>query len=253
MTLSEKAFETEFVRLAQENYPNRVFINSFELPYDEEVPKGVAELPWYIIDVLEIDEDGNFHLWEHKLFNSRALYCGYVIGQLICYDFLFNTTAYMKGGAESLQARIINAAEKRGYARNHPALEKVAGKEEFKFSSWNIVACGGIGFEFAALYNNIVWHLYSGSEFLSDDLPEDRNFWHFYETADGFDLRNLWELSAMHPKYEVPDKPPAVPFIFDNFDIETHHNLHCHYTAHGLHKQAWEAHFDEPVSIEDAE
>jgi len=248
--MNEKDYENKFVALARSNYPNRVFIQSFQMPYDEEVPRGVSEMPWYIADVLEIDEHGKFHLWEHKLYKSRGLYVGQVIGQLICYNFIFSTTEVIDGGTQIMRDRILNSAVNQRYNIDHPVLRKINDTSEFKFTSWNIVACGGVGYEFAACHNNIVWHLYSGFEYLADELPKDKNFWHFYITEDGFDLRNLWELNAGFDAQEE-QQLSYMPFIFDSFDISTHSNLHQHYEVVGLHKQAWEEFHNEKIIIED--
>ena len=140
--MNEKDFENEFVDLARRNYPNRVFIQSFEMPYDEKIPKGVHEMPRYIADVLEIDELGQFHVWEHKLYNSREIWAGQVIGQLICYDFVFSTTQAMDGGIQSMRDRILNYANRQGYQENNPVLKFDTFEE---YANWQETVSAGLG------------------------------------------------------------------------------------------------------------
>ncbi|WP_374763365.1 hypothetical protein [Yunchengibacter salinarum] len=236
---SEKFFERKFTIIAKEKFPDRIFMNNFPLYYSQDKTRGKREVPLYLCDLIEIDERGNFHLWEMKIFTSDQIHRGDVIGQLISYNFLFNTWRKLQNSEEFINDVFLNEGRKHGYKKEH--IKKLLNPEKIKLKSWNIVACGGIGYEFAAGYNNIAWHLYSDFSYLDKNDGIHRNFWHFYETENGFDLRSIWELNALKPSFfSIDSNVFPIPHIRNEFDISSHENLHRRRKPCGLHLKAWE-------------
>ena len=244
----EKEFQKIFIKMARKKYPERMFLGNFPLPYDETAPKGDAQMPWYFADIVEVDEQGNFHLWELKtLYKSNGkgndqIKRGDVIGQLITYDFIFCTAEYMENGINTLRNRFLKTAKsKLNQYKDHPLLQKIKRKRRFDFSSINLVICGGYGYEMSAGFGNIIWHLYSGAldcSHVNENLSKKMHCWHFYQTSNGYDLRNLWELSSIDlngknvifgkNKFEINNQRYLQKFISD-IKLE------------GLHKDSYKA------------
>jgi hypothetical protein len=171
-----------------------IFFREVPLRYDigKAKPSKDRFMPDTIADFIELDAQGRFHLWEAKRLWSDEFQKGKVVGQLIFYDFLFHTD------------------QKRTWLRLKPLADAPASVKrrlraaEPKFQSWNVLICGGCGWELAAGVNPHAWTYISLNEtyFKKDAVPIA--VYHLFHTSTGFAVRNLWQLSLndrtdMHP------------------------------------------------------
>jgi hypothetical protein len=91
--MNENQFQRVFLTKMASTYPERVYAPHLDLKYEiGKFRKGKSfGMPDTILDVVEFDEDKNFHLWELKLLNSPELWSGKFFGQMMLYNFLFST------------------------------------------------------------------------------------------------------------------------------------------------------------------
>lgn len=144
--------------------------------------------PYSQLDFIELDKSGNFHLWEAKILHKDSLKRGHVVGQIMFYDFLFNT----------FNKEIIrNILVEKGFNEKQIRSKVDA---DFKFKTWNILVCGGEGWEISAGINPIMWTYPSLREMYFADKCPNLNVFHFYEVTGGFDLKNIWELNTNKPQ-----------------------------------------------------
>jgi hypothetical protein len=198
---------------------------SRELPqfYSFESPSRVKNeyMPYSITDFIEIDSNGHFHLWEAKMIHSDELLKGKAIGQLIFYDFLFHTYP-----EKDLKKLLIE----NGFDEAIISHKKF---DDFHFKTWNILVCGGEGWELCAGINPIMWNYPTLPEQYFNESTPNLNLFHFYEVSKGFDLKNIWELSIDVPqnlhveafsKYfgldEIQDENEIVGYYLDFFNMQ---------------------------------
>ena len=225
MTKDESYFQKEFLKFYK-SHP--FFCDSFmsrELPqfYSFESPSRVKNeyMPYSITDFIEIDSNGHFHLWEAKMIHSDELLKGKAIGQLIFYDFLFHT--YPEKDLKKLL--IENGFDE--------AIISHKMFDDFHFKTWNILVCGGEGWELCAGINPIMWNYPTLPEQYFNESTPNLNLFHFYEVSKGFDLKNIWELSIDVPqnlhveafsKYfgldEIQDENEIVGYYLDFFNMQ---------------------------------
>jgi hypothetical protein len=158
--------------------------------YSFEETKRIKDnyMPFSITDFIELDRNGFFHLWEAKMLNSDELLKGKAIGQLLFYDFLFKTYP-----EEDLKALLIDE----GFDKN--IITKMT-YDDFNFKTWNILVCGGEGWELCAGVNPIMWNYPTLPEqYFKESVPK-LNLFHFYEVTEGYDLKNIWELAIDFPQ-----------------------------------------------------
>jgi hypothetical protein len=197
MKKDEAYFQKEFLNFYK-NHP--FFKGSFmsrEIPqfYSFDSPKRKKDyfMPFSVTDFIEIDADGNFHLWEAKLLHSDELIKGKAVGQLIFYDFLFSTYP---------ETELKELLIKTGFDKE--IINKFS-FENFNFKTWNILVCGGQGWEISAGVNPIMWNYPSLKESYFQENSPELNVFHFYEVNEGYDLKNIWELSILNPRDLHPD------------------------------------------------
>jgi len=192
MKKDESYFQKKFLKFYKSHH---FFCDSFmsrELPqfYSFDSPKRVKDeyMPYSITDFIEIDSEGNFHLWEAKMIHSDELLKGKAIGQLLFYDFLFRTYP-----EKNLKELLIENGfdEKKISNKNY---------DDFHFKTWNILVCGGEGWELCAGVNPIMWNYPTLPEEYFKDSTPNLNLFHFYEVSSGFDLKNIWELAIDTPQ-----------------------------------------------------
>jgi hypothetical protein len=190
---NEKYFQDKFLEHVLSANPV-FFENSFAnkeifLPYDitKEVKSADNFMPDSFSDLIELDRENNFHLWEVKLIHSRELKAGQALGQIIFYDILFSTFT-----EEEIKVILI----KKGFPNDK--ISQMT-REDFHFKTWNILVGGGEGWELSAGVNPVMWNYFTLSEkYLQPDIPI-LNIFHFYEVEEGFDLKHLSELSIFYP------------------------------------------------------
>ncbi|AFZ60297.1 hypothetical protein H6G54_08020 [Anabaena cylindrica FACHB-243] len=199
---SEKFYQKQFLNFIK-TVPNNSylygsqFIEEVPLRYDTEnsVARGedIKFMPDYRADIIEIDSELNLHLWEAKLLHADDLLKGKIIGQLLFYDFLFSTNP-ISSNIDILRAKGIDET----------ILNELAKKDSLDFKTWNILICGGQGYEISAGVNPIIWTYVGGLErYLNEGFIVDT--WHFYETQEKYDLKNIWDLSIYKPELLHPD------------------------------------------------
>jgi hypothetical protein len=197
---NEKYFQNKFLEHVLSDNPG-FFENSFAnkeipLPYDttKKVKSADNFMPDSRSDLIELDGDNNFHLWEVKLIHSGELKAGQALGQIIFYDFLFSTFT-----EEEIKEILII---KKGFPEDR--ISQMTG-EDFHFKTWNILVGGGEGWELSAGVNPVMWNYFTLAEkYLKSDIPILNTF-HFYEVEEGFDLKHLSELSIFYPRRLHPE------------------------------------------------
>jgi hypothetical protein len=225
MKKDESYFQKEFLKFY---ISHPFFCDSFmsrELPqfYSFDLPKREKDeyTPFSITDFIEIDSEGNFHLWEAKMIHSDELLKGKAIGQLLFYDFLFSTYP-----EKNLKKLLIE----NGFDEEIITKKKY---EDFHFKTWNILVCGGEGWELCAGINPIMWNYPTLPDNYFKDSTPNLNLFHFYEVSTGFDLKNIWELVIDIPqklhieafsKYmdlgETPSEDDIDGYYLDFFNLQ---------------------------------
>jgi hypothetical protein len=154
-------------------------------------------MPDTYADFIELDAKGNLHLWEAKLLWADDFQKGKVIGQLLFYDWLFRTD----NSKTWLTLKPCIHLESDVKLRLENA--------ELRFHSWNVLVCGGQGWELAAGVNPNAWTYQTIKDdyFQSDSPP--LAVYHLFHTKEGFAIRNLWQLSLKDTKHMHPDSIEA--------------------------------------------
>lgn len=171
-----------------------IFFREVPLRYDlgKSKPSKDPFMPDTIADFIELDALGRFHLWEAKRLWSDEFQKGKVLGQLLFYDFLFQTDH------KRTWLRLKPFADARA------SIKRRLRAAEPKFRSWNVLICGGSGWELAAGVNPNAWTYINLNEtYFKEDSPPIAVY-HLFHTSAGFAVRNLWQLSLndraeMHP------------------------------------------------------
>lgn len=166
-TKDEEWYQRKFRELAHGGHSSRVspFIRGSkffpEVPFDYSMTKGrrKPETLGASFDFIELDVSGKLHLWELKTLHAYELTSGRVLGQLMFYDWMFRSSNRSYQNMRLRESGI--------------ELEKVDEPEDpdkgLQFKSWNILVCGGHGYEIAAGVNPIMWEHNVLSEKYFDD------------------------------------------------------------------------------------
>ena len=120
-------------------------------------------MPDTMPDVIEFDEDNNFHLWELKLITSSEAWNGKFFGQMMLCHFLFTTEPW-----NELVGRFAFSGQKPNFKGEVGKLlmhlssygsGELAEESDptANFKTWNLCICGGSGYELAAAYNPVAW------------------------------------------------------------------------------------------------
>lgn len=175
-----------------------------EVPLYYDVMKMISQkdvfMPDYRADLVEVDSNLNFHLWEAKIIHADDLIRGKVIGQLIFYDFLVSTYGRQK---------IVEILLKKGLISEvaDAILEK---EQKMSFDTWNVLVCGGEGWEIAAGVNPIMYSYPAIGEQYIAKSQASLNIYHFYEIPTGYDLKHIFELSIFYPHN-------LHPFVYERY------------------------------------
>ncbi len=217
--MSEDNFQDRFLEFIGTKKTTSTFVPKLPMRYSIGKYTKYKEfgMPDFEIDIIEIDENLNFHLWELKLLNNSEIWNGKVFGQMAVYDFLFTSEPWTElfgrfvtkynsanhkivGDIEHINRAIMNLStdENTVYAEGSDD-EIIDSDAAAKFSSWNLLICGGKGYELAAGYNPMIWSLDIISEtYLSDKTPE-LTIWQFYEIGqNNFELTKMTEQSILN-------------------------------------------------------
>lgn len=189
---SESEYQKEFLKFVRKHHFFKGSDFAREVPLFYDVKKKKKEKDFFCpdckVDFVELDKEDRFHLWEAKLLHKEDLIKGKVLGQLLFYDFYFSTY-----DEEDLTSILI----KKGIPKERFSKMK---RKKYRPHSWNIVVCGGEGWEIAAGVNPIMWTYHGGLDHYLKK-PNHINVFHFFKTSKGFDLKSLWELSVLSPKH----------------------------------------------------
>jgi hypothetical protein len=181
--MTETEYQKQFLKEISRFYPHHNFFWNFPLEYDQAGRRiKSVEMPNYSLDFLSISEENKFHIWEFKKLNSEELLRGKVLGQIIFYDFMLKTN--------SVQQILKKLKDRYNYQSKIKKIE---------IKSWNIVVCGGQGWEIAAGVNPIMWWYCGGVE---EYIIDNRIFkiHHFFHDQTDWDLKDIWDLSVLDPR-----------------------------------------------------
>jgi hypothetical protein len=154
---------------------------------------------------IELDKNGRLHLWEAKLLWADDFQKGKVVGQLLFYDWLFQTDEQrtwldVKPCVDielSIKMRLRNA--------------------DLKFHSWNVLVCGGKGWELAAGVNPHAWTYTAVKDAYLQDGSPCLAVYHLFHTRVGFAIRNLWQLSINQPHHMHVDS--VIAYVEEGYDL----------------------------------
>jgi len=207
--MNEDFFQTAFLNLKARDHPGHVFAPHVELKYEiGKYSKGKdITMPDTIPDVIEFDEDHDFHLWVLKLIQSNEVWNGKFFGQMILYNFLFSTEPW-----NELAGRFAVCSKQKPDFKGEvgKVLKHLSsfGRREIaeesdpnaNFKTWNLCICGGYGYELAAGYNPIAWSFWCIAEDYFKETMPSFNIWHLFATKDGFVLNQMTDLSVDEPE-----------------------------------------------------
>jgi hypothetical protein len=210
--MTENEYQKEFLEYMARKYPDRVFAPHLELKYEiGKSSKGkVLGMPDTILDIVEFDENQQFHLWELKLLNSSEIWTWKFFGQMMLYNFLFSTEPWNElAGRFSFSSQKAEFKGEVGKILKHLVSfgsGKVAKKKDphASFKSWNLCICGGYGYELAAGYNPVSWSFWViADQYFKESMPR-LNIWHLFQTNEGLVLNQMTDLSvddySLHPQ-----------------------------------------------------
>ena len=207
--MAEDDFQRAFLDLKAREHHGHVFAPHVELKYEiGKYSKGKdITMPDTIPDVIEFDDENNFHLWELKLIKSPEIWNGKFFGQMMLYNFLFSTEPW-----NELAERFTVCAKKKSDFKGDvgKVLTHLSGygsgkiAEKFdpnaNFKTWNLCVCGGNGYELAAGYNPVAWSFWCIAEDYFKETMPALNIWHLFETRNGFVLNRMTDLSIYEPE-----------------------------------------------------
>ncbi|MBD1893796.1 hypothetical protein [Coleofasciculus sp. FACHB-129] len=216
---SERFFQKNFTEYVKKLAPDSHFITDFQLYYagiKSNKFKSREFAPDFILDIVQIDANLNFHLWEAKKWPSTGfedlvtkekfgnkssrgledLVTGKVVGQVVFYN------EYFLGKNKE---DILSEFERKQL--NKEVIKQLGQKkqEEFNFTTWNILVCGGEGWEISGHLNPLMAdYFYLKKRYFREDAP-DINVYQFYEVSDGFDLRHMLQFNIYSQNQPLPE------------------------------------------------
>ena len=205
--MNENEFQRVFLALMEKSYPERVYAPHLDLKYEiGKFHKGKNfGMPDTIPDVVEFDEEKNFHLWELKLLNSTELWTGKFFGQMMLYNFLFSTEPWSElCGRFSFSGMKSEFRGDVGKILLHLASfgkGQVARKKDphASFKSWNVCICGGDGYELAAGYNPVAWSFWIIADQYFREIVPPLRIWHLFSAEGKFVLTEMKKLNVGKP------------------------------------------------------
>ncbi len=214
--MTENEYQNELLKWFSANQQHSCYIDKLPMRYEiGKYRKGkVMGMPDCELDIVSVDENQNFHLWELKKLDSNELNTGKFFGQLMLYDFLFSSepwnelhgricmrvesSAQIVGDIGKVYGSILGRAnnENTDYDNDGNVID---GKATCSFDTWKLVVCGGKGYELAAGYNPIIWSFWTFQETYLNETTPRLEIYHFYNGQNNFQLRELSTLSLDKP------------------------------------------------------
>jgi hypothetical protein len=211
--MNESEYQRKFIEVVDTSYTQLPWLEGSlffrEVPLRYEIGKTKPEkdgfMPDTFADFIELDKKGRLHLWEAKLLWADDFQKGKVVGQLLFYDWLFQTD------------------EQRTWLDVKPCVDVESTirtrlqSTELRFHSWNVLDCGGKGWELAAGVNPHAWTYTAVNEsYLRDEAP-CLAVYHMFHTQVGFAIRNLWQLSINQPKHMHVDS--LISYVDEGYEL----------------------------------
>ena len=202
--MTERSFQKKFIEYVRPKNLESKFIQEFPLYFGAKTKKNKATrscFPQYNVEVLQIDKNLDFHLWELKNWNSARgkedLITGKVIGQIVFYDnhFMGNNKEEILNqlSAKGVQPEVLKNIE-----------EKDQAELGFNFKTWNILVCGGEGWEIIDLKEP---YLYLSKRYFKDITPQI-NLYQFYQTPrKNWDVRHILQIIESFYLWEASGVP----------------------------------------------
>lgn len=191
--MRETEFQAAFLSYLQSNFPDNALFAGLELDFDQTTVSRRRDdvMPNVTLDVVTIDSENLFHMWELKLINSPELKTGKFFGQMILYDYLFNSSD--KSYLEKQLLKSVVSAE--ASLRIPPALENNSEDTQLTFSSWNLCVCGGQVGALDAGNNPIIWTYWVAADlYFKHEAASKIQIWHFFtDDKQKFCLENLMD------------------------------------------------------------
>jgi len=213
--MTENEYQIELLNWLKFNPQHDCYFGKLPLRYEiGKYTKGkTLGMPDCELDIVSVDDDKYFHLWELKKLDSNELNTGKFIGQLMLYDFLFSSEpwnelygrfctkgesnkAQIVGDLKSIYSAILDRTTDDNTEFLGESEDEVIGGDAIcDFKTWKLIVCGGKGYELAAGFNPVIWNFWSFQElYFGEDSPKLEIF-HFYQTNDGYNLKELSSLS----------------------------------------------------------
>jgi hypothetical protein len=203
--MTEQEFQNVFLSYLHTLRPTSVFITGLDFRYEiGKYHKGkTLGMPDTKFDIVEFDAQENFHLYELKLIESMEIWTGKFFGQIMLYDYLFSTEPWNELFGRFITRINADKNSVRGEwerLTGHLAFDygqgEVADDNDTTayFSSWNLVICGGKGYELAGGFNPVIYSFWTFPELYFKDSVPQFDIYHFYKDNDHFMLRLLDEI-----------------------------------------------------------
>mgnify|MGYP000496966077 CR=1 FL=1 len=223
--MNENGWQKIFIEFLHRSRPTSTFVPKIRLPYSiGKYHKGKEfGMPDTEIDIVEFDANNQFHLWELKLLESPEVWNGKFLGQIMLYDYLFRTEPWteilgrfltkqckgdngIKGNFQRITDYLVSCEAPANVTYSgKDGDEIIDGAAIHSFKSWNLVVCGGCGYELAAGYNPVIWSYYAlQDDYFKKDTPS-LEIHHFYKIVDGYDMRSLPDISVLEKGSVHPD------------------------------------------------
>lgn len=193
---NEKYYQKRFLEYLEQNRPysylvDSEFIDELKLFYDMEKIRMEKSkvIPDYSVDFIEVDRMGCLHIWEAKMLDKEELIRGKVIGQLYFYHFLLRSYDVNK---------LILLLRDKGVSEEK--LDLIS-RNGIIIKTWNILVCGGRGWELCAGINPIMWTYNDFSIDTEGSNIPPTSVYHFYQVNKEYDLKHLFEQSIFYPEY----------------------------------------------------
>lgn len=215
--MNENEWQKIFIDFLHGSRPASTFVPKIRFPYSIGKYHNGKEfgMPDTEFDIVELDANNQFHLWELKLLESPEVWNGKFFGQILLYDFLFKTEPWteilgrfltkkqrddhgIKGNFERITDYLMSCENPSNTTYSGDDGDEIQNGAAIRsFKSWNLVVCGGGGYELAAGYSPVIWSYYALQDaYFKNDTPS-LEIHHFYKVRDGFDMRSLPEISVL--------------------------------------------------------
>lgn len=158
-------------------------------------------MPDHYLDIISFDK-GKYHLYELKMIDAADLWNAKFFGQIMWYRFLFQTEPL-----NELIGRFAKRAENSHLVQGNIGeilsdLASLGNGEDAhetyaraKFSSLNLIVCGGDGFELAAKFNPAIWSFWVYFSDILKPLDVEFHVYHAFMNEGQLEFFHIRELT----------------------------------------------------------